>query len=81
MTNLHVHVAHTTEQTNMVGDPLWWGALGPGPLTPPKSGTAELYSSFSYFSLGGIGDLFGGTKPNKATLWRQDWLRVLGLGF
>jgi len=34
-----------------------------------------------HFQVGGIGDLFGETKPNKATLWRRDWLRVLGLGF
>jgi len=31
--------------------------------------------------VGGIGYLFGGTKPNKATLWRRDWLRVLSLEF
>jgi len=29
----------------------------------------------------GVGDLFGGTKPNKTALWRWDWLRALGLGF
>jgi len=33
----------------------------------------------------GIGDLFGGTKASKATLWWRDWLRafrfcVLSLG-
>jgi len=31
-------------------------------------------------SVWGVGDLFGGTKPKKATLWRRDWLRVLSLG-
>jgi len=26
------------KHTNMVGGPLWWGALGPAPWAPPKSG-------------------------------------------
>ena len=25
--------------------------------------------------------MLGGAKPNKATLWWQDWFRVLGWGF
>ena len=28
-----------------------------------------------------FGAIFGGAKPNKATLCPQDWLRVLGWGF
>jgi len=31
MTKWHAHVAHMAKHTNMVG------ALGPGPLPPPKS--------------------------------------------
>jgi len=28
-----------------------------------------------------FGAIFGGAKPNKATLWLRDWLRVLDWGF
>jgi len=28
-----------------------------------------------------FGAFFGGAKPNKATLWLWDWLRVLDWGF
>jgi len=43
MTKRHAHVAHMAEHMNIVGGPLWWGVMGPGPLGPPKSG-AWLYS-------------------------------------
>jgi len=38
MTKWQAHVAHITKHMNMVGGPLWWGSLGPAPLSPPKSG-------------------------------------------
>jgi len=38
MTKWHAHVVHMTKHINMGGGPLWWVALGPSPLGPPKSG-------------------------------------------
>jgi len=34
MTKWHAHVEHMAKHMNMVGDPLLWGALRPGPLGP-----------------------------------------------
>jgi len=42
MTKWQVHVAHMAKHMNMVGGPLWWGALGPGPLGPSKSGADQI---------------------------------------
>jgi len=38
MTRWHAHVVHMVKNMNMVGVAVWWGALGSGPLGPPKSG-------------------------------------------
>jgi len=35
MTNWHAYVLHMAKHVNMVGDPLWWGALGPMAPPPP----------------------------------------------
>jgi len=38
MTKWNAHVVHKAKHMNMVDAPVWWGALGLGPLGPPKSG-------------------------------------------
>ena len=35
MTKRHAHVVHMAKYMNMVGAPVWWGALDPGPLGSP----------------------------------------------
>jgi len=48
MTKWHAHVAHMAKHMNMVGGPLWWWALGPGPLVHPKPGAAERRTPVAY---------------------------------
>jgi len=36
--------------------------------------------SVSYFTLEGLGALFGGAKPTKAPPWRRDWVRGPSVG-
>jgi len=38
-----------------------------------KFDQTPLIYSVSYNNLGGLGTLFGGPKPTKASPWRRDW--------
>jgi len=44
MNKWHAHVAHMAKHTNMVGGPLWWGGLDPG---PPLNPALPRYAFFS----------------------------------
>jgi len=39
-----------------------------------------IYTIAFHILVWGLGALFGGDTPNKATLWRWEWLKVLFLG-
>ena len=47
MTKWHAYVAHMAKHMNMVGGPLWWGALGPDPF-PPLNPALEFHSCVFY---------------------------------
>jgi len=45
MTKWHAHIPHVAKHMNMLGGPLWWGALGPGPC-PPVNPELEGFTLF-----------------------------------
>jgi len=59
-------VAHMAKHMNMVRGSLWWGALGPDPLPPPKSDAGLVVKAQEAFL--SMANSYNCTQSSKVTV-------------